>query len=293
MTWTSGRLLGFDTETTGVDTSTDRIVTAALVMRDGLTGLSRTRTWLIDPGVEIPEGASAIHGITTEYARAHGRPPAEVLEEVATAIAGAMADGVPVVAFNASFDLTILEYELARNGLPTVTDRLGRAPGPAIDPLVLDRALDRYRPGKRTLGALSEHYRVVASGDLHAADVDVEATLDVLRAMIARFPELAQVPLSSMHERQIRAHFAWARSFNEWLQANGYERPPADGSWPTQGEYALDEATIADIVARARAAAIAHRVDQPQDAQRRAGGPEGDSDTGATSTGTAAARAAG
>ena len=41
-----------------------------------------------------------------------------------------------------SFDLTILEYELARHGLTTLTDRLGRAPGPAIDPLVLDRALD-------------------------------------------------------------------------------------------------------------------------------------------------------
>ncbi len=81
--WTERRVLGFDTETTGVDVTSDRIVTAALVMRQGLGGLSRVRTWIIDPGVEIPEGASEIHGITTEYARAHGRPPAEVLEEVA------------------------------------------------------------------------------------------------------------------------------------------------------------------------------------------------------------------
>ncbi|GMA32234.1 exonuclease domain-containing protein [Litorihabitans aurantiacus] len=223
--WTTGRVLGFDTETTGVDVANDRIVTAALVMREGLAGLSRTRTWIIDPGVEIPEAASAIHGVTTAYAREHGRPPREVLEELAQALAGAMADGVPVVAFNATFDLTILEHELARHDLPTLTDRLGRAPGPAVDPLVLDRALDRYRPGKRRLGNLAEHYGVVATGELHAADVDVDATLDVLGALVRRFPELAEVPLTAMHERQIRAHHAWARGFNAWLRENGYDRP--------------------------------------------------------------------
>lgn len=261
--WAAGRLVGFDTETTGVDVTNDRIVTAALVIRDGLHGLSRTRTWVIDPGVEIPEAASAIHGITTEYARRHGRPPAEVLEELAVAISGAMADGVPVVAYNAAFDLTILEYELARHGLRTVTERLGRTPGPAIDPLVLDRALDRYRPGKRRLENLAQFYSVVASGDLHAADVDVEATLDVLGALVARFPELAEVDLVAMHERQVRAHWRWAQGFNAWLRENGFERPPADGSWPLQGAYALPADVVADIVARARAAAAAHRVDRP------------------------------
>ena len=35
MGWTDGPLLGFDTETTGVDVDNDRIVTAALVRRDG------------------------------------------------------------------------------------------------------------------------------------------------------------------------------------------------------------------------------------------------------------------
>lgn len=67
--WVRQRIVGFDTETTGVDVTGDRIVTAALVVRDKLTGLSQVRTWIIDPGVEIPEAASAIHGITTEYAR--------------------------------------------------------------------------------------------------------------------------------------------------------------------------------------------------------------------------------
>lgn len=261
--WTTRRVVGFDTETTGVDVASDRIVTAALVERTRLGGLSRVRTWIIDPGVEIPEAASAIHGITTEYARAHGRPPAEALEEIATALASAFAEGTPVVAYNACFDLTLLEYELVRHGLTTVSDRLGRAPGPAIDPLVLDRALDRYRPGKRRLGDLASYYGVVAQGDLHAADVDVDATLDVLGALVRRFPELADVQLDALHDRQVRAHHQWARSFNEWLRAQGYEREPADGSWPMQGSFALSADELAAVVARGRAAALERRVSAP------------------------------
>ena len=261
--WSQRRVVGFDTETTGVDVTSDRIVTAALVVRGSLTGLSRTRTWLIDPGVEIPEAASAVHGISTEHARAHGAEPATALAEIAAALTAVLADGTPVVAFNAAFDLTILEYELARHGLPTLTDRLGRVPGPAIDPLVLDRALDRYRPGKRRLGDLAEFYGVVATGDLHAADVDVDATLDVLGALVRRFPELDEVPLQAMQDRQVRAHYRWARSFNEWLVANGFERDPADGSWPLQGEYAFSAEEIAAIVARGREAAVQHRIDVP------------------------------
>ena len=87
--WVTGPLLGFDTETTGVDPLGDRLVTAAVVScgplgADGARGRD-VRTWLADPGVEIPEAAAAVHGITTERARAEGRPAAQVLEEVAGA----------------------------------------------------------------------------------------------------------------------------------------------------------------------------------------------------------------
>ncbi|NUQ88686.1 MAG: 3'-5' exonuclease, partial [Glycomyces artemisiae] len=56
--WFEGPLLGFDTETTGVSVEQDRIVQAALVTGTGST------TWLIDPGVTIPPGATRVHGIT-------------------------------------------------------------------------------------------------------------------------------------------------------------------------------------------------------------------------------------
>ena len=233
--WPRGPLLGFDTETTGVDPSGDRLVTAALVWRaapqaDGVRPQSVT-TWLADPGVEIPEAASAVHGVTTERARAEGRPVSEVLAEVSEHLVAAMAAGTPVVAFNASYDLTLMEAELARHGLPTMRSRLGRELGPIADPLVLDRAVG-YRRGKRRLGDLCEVYGVRVDEALHTAEVDVAATLDVLEALAAAHPQLSELGPDELVAFQARAHRAWAESFNEWLARQAPSRTPAQTAWP-------------------------------------------------------------
>ncbi|KRC37745.1 exonuclease domain-containing protein [Oerskovia sp. Root22] len=232
MSWTTRPLLGFDTETTGVDVHNDRIVTAALVRR--VPGEStEVRTWLIDPGVPIPAEAAAIHGISTEHAVEHGEAPGPALEEIASLIAADLALGVPVVAFNAAFDLSLLDAELTRHGLPTLGERLGREVTPVIDPLVLDRSLDRYRKGKRKLGDLCAHYGVFDGGNLHTADVDVLATLDVLEAMTRTFPEIVDQDLDALHRHQITAHRAWAENFNSWRQQQGYVGAGASTAWPS------------------------------------------------------------
>ncbi|WP_324649646.1 exonuclease domain-containing protein [Georgenia sp. H159] len=228
-TWATGPFLGFDTETTGVDPRHDRIVTAALIMRDA-RGV-RQRTWLIDPGVEIPTAASDIHGITTDHARAEGAAPRTALEEIAAELVRAIAAGVPVVAYNACFDVTLLEHELARWQLPTLADRLGRAPGPVLDPLVIDRALDRYRPGKRKLVDLCGHYRVEALDRLHTAEVDVLATLEVLDCLLRAFPELGVRTPEELHEWQRACHREWATGFNDWRTRRGLDGPGADLEW--------------------------------------------------------------
>ncbi len=229
MSWTQGPLLGFDTETTGVDIDSDRIVTAALVRRDA-SG-AHVQTWLINPGVEIPAAASAIHGITTERARAEGVDPAVALEEIADAIAEALLRDIPVVAYNATFDLCLLDAELERHGLPTLPQRTGRDTMPVIDPLVLDRHEDRFRKGKRKLVDLCGHYEVVDPGSLHTADVDVAATLDVLDKIVARFPHLAELDLAALHGYQAEAHRVWAEHFNAWRQGRGLPGPGAGAEW--------------------------------------------------------------
>lgn len=230
MTLLDGPLVGFDTETTGVRVAQDRIVTAALVTL-GPEGQSR-RTWIIDPGIEIPLQATAVHGISTEYARSHGMDPRAALEQIATALAAALNSNTPVVAFNASYDLDILAAELERYQLPSLQQRCGGPLSPVIDPLVLDRAVDRYRRGKRTLGDLCAVYGVTGEADLHAADVDVIATLDILAAIVTRYPHLGQMTLDQLHTYQVAEHRKWAEHFNNWLRSKG-KVPDATTSWPT------------------------------------------------------------
>ena len=71
--WPTGEVLGLDFETTGIDRFNDVPVSYALVsVVEGVV----VRSWsgLIDPGREIPLEATAVHGISTERARAEGMP---------------------------------------------------------------------------------------------------------------------------------------------------------------------------------------------------------------------------
>lgn len=233
MSWIDGPMLGFDTETTGTDTVNDRIVTAALVFSTGPGREGETvATWLINPGVEIPEQASRVHGISTEHARAYGMEPAPALEEIAVRIVECLEQGAPIVAFNGGFDLSIIEAELSRNGLPTLEDRLGRAIAPVVDPLVLDRGLDRYRKGKRNLSTLMEVYGIEEpEGNMHTADVDVSMTLDVLRAIAKKHTVIAESDLAELHKKQIELHRAWAENFIDFLKRQG-KTPDVNPVWP-------------------------------------------------------------
>jgi DNA polymerase-3 subunit epsilon len=225
-------VLGFDTETTGVDIGNDRIVTAAIVVR-GADGASRERTWLLAPDIDIPERATAIHGVTTEYARAHGQDRAEGLDQIARAIVDD--GGLPLTAFNAPFDLWILEAELLRTGLPTLSERLGRPVGPVLDPLVIDRGIWRYRRGKRTLDAVVAAYGARVGGDFHNALGDVHTTIAALDAILAspqaRDAGIAGLSPAELHDWQIEAHRVWATRFNDWLRSQGRE-PTVDLDWP-------------------------------------------------------------
>ncbi|MGK5549384.1 exonuclease domain-containing protein, partial [Streptomyces sp. URMC 127] len=217
MGWHEELLIGFDLETTGTDPAEARIVTAAVVETKGGEPIGR-REWLADPGVPVPEEAAAIHGITSERA-ALGRPAREVADEIAGILVGHWAAGAPVVAYNAAFDLTILAAELRRHGLPSLRDRLAAegagtaaATGPVVDPLTMDRALDRYRRGKRNLETVCRVYGVTLD-DAHEAGADALAAVRVACALADRYPDVAAASPWDLHADQIRWYAEWARGY--------------------------------------------------------------------------------
>lgn len=145
--WLINGVIAVDAESTGCDVEQDRIVSAAVLHLD-CRGVVESRTeWLVNPGIEIPDTATGIHGISTAQARRHGRPPAQALTEIAEELHEASDHDLPVVVFNAPFDLTLLDRELRRHvgGGPT-------APARVLDPLLLERAFSDRR-GRRRLRA--------------------------------------------------------------------------------------------------------------------------------------------
>ncbi|KUN02987.1 hypothetical protein AQI95_24865 [Streptomyces yokosukanensis] len=226
MPWNRGLLASYDCETTGTVPETDRIVSAALIRPDG-----SVLRWLSDVGgVEIPAAATAVHHITTEHAREHGRPAKQVVEEITDAVAGELcASRAALVVMNAPFDLGMLDAECTRHGIPTVADRIGTL-GPIVDPLVIDRAADKYRKGRRNLEALAVHYGVMLT-DAHTADADAQAALDVARVIGNRYPDV-QVPAWLLHNWQVQWRAQWAAGYEEHLRKSGRPDAVVDGSWP-------------------------------------------------------------
>ena len=167
----------FDLETTGIEVDTCRIVTAHVGVLGASGEVIERREWIVDPGVEIPTAASLIHGVTTERARLEGRSAPTAVAEIVAALADVAGRGLPIVAYNAAYDLTLLEREAIRYGLTPLP-----GPGPVIDPLVIDKAVDRYRRGKRTLTAAAEHYGV-ALPNAHYAVADAVAAGRVSQAI--------------------------------------------------------------------------------------------------------------
>ncbi|MFF8945113.1 3'-5' exonuclease [Streptomyces sp. NPDC014864] len=231
MGWHRELLIGFDLETTGTDPREARIVTGAVIEVRGGEPLGH-REWLADPGVDIPADAVAVHGISNERAAAEGRPADQVADAIADVLVGYWKTGVPVVAYNAAFDLTLLCAELRRHGLPSLRDRLGGAePSPVVDPYTIDRWADRYRRGKRTLEAVCTEYGVVLD-TAHDASADALAAARLACAIAARHPKVAALGPAELHRGQIEWYARWAADFQDFLRRKGDPDAVVDGTWP-------------------------------------------------------------
>ncbi len=244
MSWTSGTFFAYDSETTGVDVRHDRVVTATVVKFEAGRHVDE-RSWLINPGIEIPEGATAVHGITTERARAEGTDPADGLEAIADMLARTLRAGYPLAVMNAAYDLSILEYDLRRHDLQPLQARV--SPDHwwwLIDPFVLARGLDTvnraFRKGRRyKLPDLCERYRVPFT-ESHDATADAVGAGLVAAAIYASDPYIDRMGPGALFQAQQTWRREDQRRFAEWVVSSGKEAEygDIDTGWPFHSSLA-------------------------------------------------------
>jgi DNA polymerase-3 subunit epsilon len=132
---------------------------------------------------------------------------------------------------NAPFDLTLLDRELRRHRASSLARWFEATPLLVLDPRVLDKHLDRYRKGRRTLSDLCAQYGVVLDG-AHDASADALAALEVVRAVGRRFASrLERLSPAELHTLQAVWHAAQARGLQAWFARNGTEEA-VDPAWP-------------------------------------------------------------
>lgn len=184
--WGAGPLVGYDVESTGTDPHTARMVTAAIVHTTPGTRPRRIE-WVLDPGIEIPDEAAAVHGwtririldqiresylhaVTDPAARASFTPEGMAvrltpvsrelergntmvmtvdgaLGEIVGHLGIAMHTDTPLVIANAPYDLTLTEAECRRLDVDPLMTRPAGIKG-IVDPMVIEKAFDPYRKVK-------------------------------------------------------------------------------------------------------------------------------------------------
>ena len=217
--WYQGTLVALDLETTGLNPLEDRIVQAAVVLV-GADGTVSDQSWdgIVDPGVPIPGGASNVHGITTERARLEGMPPLEALRRIADLLNEAAYEDTPLVIYNAPFDWPFVLAEAQRYGVSLAAPDI-------VDPLVIDRAVDRYRRGSRRLDAVAAHHGHEL-GHAHDARADAIAAVAIARAIGTRYPEAGDVTPRALQPMQTQWCAEHAQSLSRHLGK------PIDPGWP-------------------------------------------------------------
>lgn len=167
-------IIFFDLETTGVDVSKDRIVEICYI-KVWPNGNEVSRTMRINPGVHIPEQASAVHGIYD--ADVAGCP---TFKEVAKDIANDF-QGCDIAGFNSNrFDLPMLAEEFLRAQVDIDLTRHR-----AIDVQVIYHKLEQ-----RTLSAAYKFYCGAELVNAHSALADTRATYEILQAQLDHYPDV-------------------------------------------------------------------------------------------------------
>ena len=191
----------FDLETTGVNIAQDRIVEIS-ILKVFPNGNKESKTWLVNPEIEIPEEVVAIHGITNE--RVVNEPTfKELAKEISQLI-----EGCDLAGFNSNrFDIPLLAEELLRCDIDF--DMKNRV---AVDVQVI-----YHKKEQRTLSAAYEFYCNKSLDNAHSAEADTLATYEILKAQIEQYDDLENDVkfLNEFSSHKKRADFAGFITFND------------------------------------------------------------------------------
>lgn len=236
MSWADTTMFGFDVESTGVDVFNDRIVTSTVTQMVPDTE-PRTKAWLVNPGIPIPQQATAVHGITDDQA-ATGMDPVIAVDQIGTYVAWVLNAGHPLVAFNAAYDLSLLEAELGRHNLEPLRSRVSPSGWfGVIDPMVLGKGVDtiknrKFVKGRKfTLPALCEWYKVEFT-ESHDATADAVGAMRLARAIARSDDYLGQMGPAALHQLQVTWRRKMQKSLRDFFDREGKEHDGVDGGFP-------------------------------------------------------------
>lgn len=184
----------FDLETTGIDVAKDRIVEIS-ILKVFPNGNKESKTWLVNPEMDIPAQAVAVHGITNE--KVANEP---TFKELANQIHSMIKDS-DLSGFNSDrFDIPLLAEELLRAGVDF--DMKNRV---SIDVQTIFHKME-----ERTLSAALKFYCGKSLDNAHSAEADTMATYEILKAQLDRYPELSNdmKSLAEFTTRKRSADFA-------------------------------------------------------------------------------------
>lgn len=194
-------LVFFDLETTGINIAKDRIVEIS-ILKVFPNGNKESKTWLVNPEIEIPKEASDVHGITNEKVVTE-----PTFKELSSQV-NEMIKGCDLAGFNSNrFDIPLLAEELLRVGVDF--DMKNRV---AIDVQVIF-----HKKEQRTLSAGYKFYCGKDLENAHSAEADTMATYEILLAQLEKYNDLENdvQSLSTYSSHHKRADFAGFIQFDE------------------------------------------------------------------------------
>jgi DNA polymerase-3 subunit epsilon len=223
------KIAAFDIESTGPDPENSRIVTAFAGVYDvQIDAWIEEHFWLLNPGVPIDPGATAVHGYSDEDVEFAGTEAKRGVFDIVQRLDIFQRAGLPIAGANLRFDFTMLDREQGRHypGMRPFEPKL------VLDTFVMDKAVDPYRKGKRTLTATCAHFGIPVAEDAHDAAADCLMAARLATYLLTHRQYLSRT-LAQVHDFQVKAAAEQARSLADYFRRQG--NPAADtvqGAWP-------------------------------------------------------------